>query len=142
MSYVSIWIHVVWSTKNREPFFQTQDLRQIVFDHIRRHSEQQAISIDSINGWTDHVHVLLSMRSTQTIAGIVKQLKGESSRWLKEQQLVPAYFAWQADYFAISVSQSVLLRTRAYIQCQEQHHRNQTSSDEYAAMLRRWGFTE
>ncbi|MGF7215699.1 REP element-mobilizing transposase RayT [Spirosoma lacussanchae] len=141
MSYVRIWVHAVWSTKNREPFFQTPTLRQIVFSHIRDHAHEHNIYIDFINGYTDHVHVLISLRSTQSIAEVVHILKGESSRWLKEKRYVPAYFAWQTEYFAVSVCESTLNKTRDYIRNQEAHHEGRSYTEEYDGLLRQWGFT-
>jgi len=142
MSQVKLWVHAVWSTKNREPFFQTPALRQSVFFHIREYSHSQNINADFINGYTDHIHALVLLKSTQTIAGVVKSMKGESSLWLKQQHLVPAYFAWQTDYFAVSVSPSLLEKTRSYIRNQESHHQTQTYAEERGIMLRKWGITE
>ncbi len=142
MSHVRLWVHVVWSTKNREPFFGSPLLRQRVFTHIREHGGDQLIHVDFIDGYTDHVHVLVSLEPTQTIAEVVKSMKGESSAWLKQQRLVPAYFAWQTDYFAVSVSPLLLEKTRLYIRNQETHHQTQTVVDEYEAVLRQCGFDE
>ena len=142
MSQVKLWVHFVWSTKNREPFFQTPSLRQSVFMHIRDYSHSQNIHIDFISGYTDHIHVLVLLKSTQTVAGVVKSMKGESSLWLKQQHLVPAYFAWQTDYFAVSVSPSLLERTRLYIRNQESHHQTQTYAEEREVMFKKWGMVE
>ncbi len=142
MSYVKLWVHVVWSTKNREPFFHTPTLRHIVFTHIREYGREQGIHVDFINGYTDHVHALISLEPIQTIAEAVGGLKGESSQWLKQQRDVPAYFAWQTDYFAVSVSELLLHKTREYIRNQEAHHQERTFAEEHNAMLQQWGFAE
>lgn len=141
MSLVKIWIHVVWSTKNREPFFSSPILRRALFDHIVLYGETKNIRVDFVNGYTDHVHALIALRSTQTIADVVKTLKGESSHWLKQEKIVPDYFAWQTDYFAVSVSESMVDRVRAYIKNQERHHQTKTSAEEYEEMLEKYGFT-
>jgi REP element-mobilizing transposase RayT len=139
MSYVNIWIHLVWSTKHREPFFQTLALRKQVFSHIHATGHENGIHIDFVNGYTDHVHVLVSLESTQCIADITKLLKAESSRWLKEKYFAPAYFAWQTDYYAASVSPSLIGRTRQYIRDQETHHQHRSFADEHDELLTKWG---
>lgn len=101
---------------------------------------EQGIHVDHVGGYTDHVHALVSLEPMQSVAGIAQFMKMESSRWLKEQQFVPDYFAWQTDYFAVSVSESVLGRVRAYIRNQEVHHQQQTFGDEHDRLLSRWGF--
>ncbi len=137
MSFVRIWLHVVWSTKNREPFFETVAERKIVFDHILTYGRSKDIHVDFINGYKDHVHVLLALGATQNVAESIKLLKGESSHWLKQQRLVPDYFAWQTDYFAVSLSENVISRVRNYIKNQEIHHCTKSFADEYEEFLNR-----
>lgn len=137
MSIVRIWIHVVWSTKNREPFFETDAQRKLIFEHTMTYGRSKGIHVDFVNGHTDHVHVLLALGATQTVADMVKLLKGESSHWLKQQGIVPAYFAWQTDYFAVSVSESIVNRVREYIRNQEVHHRAKSFAEEYDEFVSR-----
>ncbi len=138
MSYVKIWIHLVWSTKHREPFFQTPALRKLVFSQIHTSGRGNGIHVDFVNGYTDHVHVLISLEPTQCIADIAKLLKANSSRWLKEQRFAPDYFAWQTDYYAASVSQSLVSRTRQYIKNQEMHHQHRSFAEEHDEFLTKW----
>ena len=142
MSLVKLWVHVVWSTKNREPFFNSPLIRRTVFDHILTYGRSKNIQVDFINGHADHVHTLIALGATQTIADVIKALKGESSYWLKQEKIMPAYFAWQTDYFAVSVSESMIDRVREYIKNQEQHHQNKTFAEEYDEMVKRFGFTK
>ena len=139
MSYVKIWIHLVWSTKHREPFFQTPALRKLIFSQILTFGRENGIHVDFVNGYTDHVHVLISLEPTQCIADIAQLLKAKSSRWLKEQRLSPAYFAWQTDYYAASVSPSLIGRTRQYIKNQETHHQRRSFAEEHDELLTKWG---
>ncbi len=82
------------------------------------------------------MHVLLALGSTQTVADVVKLLKGESSHWLKQQGIVPAYFAWQTDHFAVSVSERIVNLVRGYIKNQEIHHKTKTFAEEYNEFVR------
>src|SRR4051794_16015233 len=107
MPHVKVWVHFVWTTKNRRPFL-TDDIRQRVFDHIRQNAKVKGIFLDHINGWVEHVHCLISLGTEQTISEIVKLLKGESSHWINHQGLTKQKFQWQHEYFAVGVSESVV----------------------------------
>ena len=111
-----------------------------MFTHIRTYGREQGIHVNFINGYTDHIHALVSMEPTQCVADVAKVLKGESSVWLQKMKFVLHYFAWQTDYFAVSVSESLLNRTRRYIQNQEIHHQEQSYEAEQETMMKKWGF--
>lgn len=122
MSVVKVWIHAVWATKGRYPFLHDR-IRSQVFSHIVQNARYKKISIDRINGYADHVHVLFTLRSTQRLAEVIHLLKGESSRWINRNQLTEEPFEWQTDYWAVSVCESTLASVRKYIDRQENHHR-------------------
>ncbi len=135
MAMVKIWIHAVWATKNREPFLSKQ-LRQDLFLHIRENGNTKGIHTDFINGYTEHVHCLISLNPEQSISKVVQLIKGESSFWINRNNLFAGKFEWQDEYFAISVSESKLDAVREYIKNQERHHRQKTfkqESDEFMA---------
>lgn len=77
MPWVRVWIHFVWSTKDREPFLD-DEIRLKVFRHIRDNARQKGIHIDFINGYVDHVHCLISLGTDQTLEKIMQLIKGES----------------------------------------------------------------
>ncbi|MBT5421139.1 MAG: transposase, partial [Candidatus Cloacimonetes bacterium] len=70
MPYINIWIHLIWATKNRQPFLNS-DIRSKVFSHIRENAKEKGIHLDFINGYREHVHILFSMNQEQSIAKIV-----------------------------------------------------------------------
>ena len=135
MAYLSIWIHMVWPTKAREPLMNTVELRQKIFDHISDNSRTKGIELDCINGGSDHAHALISLGADQTIAKIAQLLKGESSHWVNEQGFIPRRFEWQDDYFAASISETALGNVRGYIKNQEEHHRKRTLAEEFEKFL-------
>lgn len=122
MPLVKVWIHFVWSTKNREPYL-TDHIRQKVFAHIRENARAKGIHLDFINGYIDHVHCLISLGTDQTIEKLMQLIKGESSFWINKNNICRTKFEWQDEYFAVSVSESVLGSVRRYIANQEEHHR-------------------
>jgi putative transposase len=139
MPYIKIWIHLVWSTKKRQPFL-TKDIRQKVFMHIRENAKEKNIYLDFVNGYTDHIHCLISLSNEQTIANVVQLIKGESSFWINKNNLCKGKFEWQGEYFAVSVSESGVSRVREYIRNQEEHHATKTFEQEYDEFINKYGF--
>jgi putative transposase len=111
MPWVKVWIHFVWSTKNREHLL-VDEIRQKVFQHIRENAKSKDIYIDFINGYTDHVHCLISLGTDQTIEKIMQLIKGESSFRINKNGLCKTKFGWQEEYFAVSVSEANLPSVR------------------------------
>ena len=139
MSYIKVYIHFVWSTKNRYPFL-TKKIRQDVFTHIRENGKKKNIYVDFINGYKDHVHCLISMRDEHSIRDVAKLLKGESSHWINKNKLTSEKFSWQDEYFAIGVGDKDLPAVRKYIENQESHHAGTTFQQEYDRFIERYGF--
>lgn len=133
MSWVRIWVHLVFSTKNREPLL-TDNVRELVFDHIRQTAKEKNIYIKSINGWKDHCHCLISLNKDQSISKLVQQIKGESSAWINKSSVIKG-FNWQDDYFAVSVSESKLEKVIHYIDNQNEHHRFKSFAEEYTEFM-------
>ena len=94
----------------------------------------------AIGGATDHVHMLLSLPATLSVAKAMQLLKGNSSKWIRETFPKMHLFAWQEGYGAFSVGVSGVDRTVAYIRNQAEHHRTRSFRQEYAAMLKTHGF--
>lgn len=140
MPYLKVWIHFVWSTKHRIPFMKTREMRQIIFNHIRENAKEKGIYIDFINGYTDHVHCLVSLGIDQSMSKIMQLIKGESSFWINKNGICEEKFEWQDEYFAVSVSESVVDRVRNYIKRQEEHHQKKTYAQEYEEFIEKYGF--
>ena len=139
MPWIKVWLHFVWSTKNRIPFLQNS-IRSKVFDHIRQNALKKNIHIDFINGYFEHVHCLISLGSDQTLEKPMQLIKGESSFWINKNQLTKTKFGWQDEYFVASVSESNLEKVRRYIAKQEEHHSRVPFEKEFDEMLLRAGF--
>lgn len=111
----------------------------MVFSHVHTFGRDNDIHIDFVDGYTDHVHALVSLEPTQCIADVTKLLKAESSRWLKDKQLAPSYFARQTDHYVASVSPSLAGRTRQYIKNQETHYESHSFAEKHDGLLIKWG---
>ena len=139
MSYVRIWIHTVFATRQREAFL-SDDVRADILCHIRTNCAAKGIFIQTIGGYVEHIHCLLSLGKMQTIADTVRLMKGESAFWINKNRICPYYFAWQDDYFAVSVSESHVKKVTEYIENQEQHHAGKTYAQETEEFISRYGF--
>lgn len=140
MPMIKVYIHFVWSTKNRMPFLDSSELRQKVWQHIKVNAKEKNIYIDFINGYSDHCHCLVSLGVDQTIKKVMQLIKGESSYWINKQGLTSLKFEWQDEYFAVSVSESMLSQIRNYIKNQEKHHTHKTFHQEYDEFIGKYNF--
>lgn len=139
MSFVKIWIHLVFATKDRQPLL-TQNVRYEVHKHIIKNCKEKGIFLQSINGYTDHMHCLISLGKDQNIAKISQLNKGESSLWINKSKLIDQYFGWQDDYFAVSISESQVSAVISYINNQENHHQKKSFNDEVEEFMTRYGW--
>ncbi len=139
MAFVRVWIHVVWGTKNRFPYL-TKEVKSDVINHIKQNAKSKEIFIDCINGHTEHLHCLIGLDADMGISKVMQLIKGESAFWINKQKLTSAKFEWADEYFAVSVSESVLEKVRSYINNQEKHHRKITFNEEYEIFIKTYKF--
>ena len=123
MPYTKVLIHFIWATKNREHLI-SKELKPLLLQHMKDNSIKKEIFIDTINCVSDHIHLLVSLGTEQTIAKTAMLIKGESSLWVNKQKLIRSKFEWQNEYIALSVSYSAIDKVRAYISNQETHHKS------------------
>ncbi len=140
MPHIKVYIHFVWSTKNRVPFLNSPELRKKVWKHIAENARSKGIFVDFVNGYADHCHCLISLGVDQSIQKVINLIKGESSHWINKNNLTAHKFEWQNDYFAVSVSESHLDRVRNYIKNQEEHHRKRSFQKECEELFDKYNF--
>ena len=128
MSYVRIWVHLVFATKYREPFLK-KEIRYKVHQHIIENCKEKEIFLQAINGYEDHLHCLISLGKEQSISKVAQLIKGESSFWINKNNLTTEKFMWQDDYYANSVSESNVKKVENYIRNQEIHHSGKLLTD-------------
>jgi len=129
----------VFSTKDRKTIL-SDNIRQEVHQHIIENCKLKNIYLQAINGFTEHIHCLISLGKDQSIAQVVQLIKGESSFWINKSKLVNGKFAWQDDYFAVSVSESQVKTITNYIKNQENHHKHKLYSREVEEFMTKYGF--
>ena len=140
MSWVRIWVHLVFSTKKGEHYLNSHEVRVKMFEHIKQNASEKDIRIESVNGYQDHAQCLISLGKDQTISNVAKLIKGESSFWINQQKITPNKFAWQDDYWAVGVSESHIEAVRNYINSQEEHHKKKTFTEEVNEFMEKYGW--
>jgi putative transposase len=134
-SYNKIWIHAIWSTKNREPLIKS-DFEKNLHNYLQSQLKEQGCKVSIINGMSDHVHCLFLLNSQKSISDVIKQIKGSSSHYINQLGITDYKFAWQTGYAAFSVSESVFKKVYYYINNQKQHHSSKTFENEYESFLK------
>lgn len=135
-SLAKILVHLVFSTKHREPLISAANRPRLhgyivgALDNLKSPSLQTG-------GVSDHVHILCALSRTISPAGLLEEVKKGSSKWMKTEGGVPD-FSWQAGYGAFSIGESQAGDVIRYIQNQEVHHRKTTFQDEYRLFLERY----
>lgn len=109
-SFARVWLHIVFSTKDRCAYLQRDDFREEMFRMIGYHVGKLDCVPLRAGGWHDHIHLVCELSRTVTIASLVEHIKVETSRWAKGAEHGSSTFSWQAGYGAFSVSQSILER--------------------------------
>lgn len=136
-SLSSVYLHIIFSTKERFPFLSDPKVRQEVYDYIGGIARNRSCPPILIGGTADHIHILLQLGRTVSQADLVKELKRGSSIWIHERFPQLARFSWQSGYGVFSVSVSSLDSVRGYIARQEEHHARISFQDELIQFLRR-----
>ncbi|MEQ8715944.1 MAG: IS200/IS605 family transposase [Cyclobacteriaceae bacterium] len=134
-SYNKIWIHAIWATKERQMLIKPEiesKLHHFIADQLKDMGCPMAI----INGMPDHVHCLFLLNSQKSIAEVMKQVKGSSSHFVNQTNLLDMKFAWQTAYAACSVSESSKEKVFNYIKGQKQHHQKITFQQEYEEFIK------
>jgi putative transposase len=137
-TYTSLNYHLVFSTKNREPWL-IEPVRERLWPYLGGIARENGMKALEIGGLADHVHMIVSVPASMALSKAVQLIKGGSSPWIKESFPNMASFAWQDGYGAFTVSESQLDTVRDYIRRQPEHHRTKTFAEEYRAFLERHG---
>lgn len=134
-THTSLHYHLVFSTKHREPWLSPES-RLRVHEYLGGTLRGMDGVAHAVGGTGDHVHVLAGLKATHRLADVVRELKSESSGWIR-RELGWSGFAWQEDYGAFTLGASGIEPARAYVLGQETHHRAKTFQEEYLELLER-----
>ena len=135
-SFVNCLMHCVWATKERRPLIKP-DLQQRLWPYLGGIARENKMKGLVIGGVEDHVHILVSIPATLSIAKSIQLLKGNSSKWINDTFKAHEDFEWQEGYGAFSVSTSNLDAVKHYIEHQAEHHAKHSFEDEFVSILRK-----
>jgi REP element-mobilizing transposase RayT len=134
-SYCTNIVHCVFSTKNREASIP-EDMLEKMWAYLSGIAKNHSIGTLAIGGIANHVHLLIAIPQTMTVASAVNALKANSSRWMHEHN---KNFDWQKGYGAFSVSPSQVEPVKHYIGTQAEHHAKHTFEEEFISLLKKCG---
>jgi REP element-mobilizing transposase RayT len=137
-SLVKNLVHLVYSTKNREPWIPKEHRDGLYAYQAGIFKEWDSPAL-IIGGVEDHVHALFSLSKNHALKKIVEEVKKGSSKWMKSDGPRNPFFYWQAGYGAFSVSESNGEAVKRYIAKQEEHHQQRTFQDELRELFRLHG---
>src|SRR5260370_25159086 len=137
-SLSSILIHLVFSTKNREPFI-TPEIETELHPYMAKIFREMKSPSLTIDGTSDHLHVLFALGRVIKVADLVEEVKTNTSKWIKTKGPDFRTFHWQKGYGAFSIGQSNVPTLKRYIGNQKYHHQRVTFQDEYRKVLAAYG---
>ena len=137
-SLSSMLIHLIWSTKDRQPLL-SPGIRASAHAFLAGSVRQLDCEAYRVGGVADHVHLAVRLSRTLSVADLVKEVKTASSKWIKDQGPEFGAFYWQQGYGAFSLGMSQKDALLQYIDSQEEHHRTRTFQEEYREFLNRYG---
>jgi putative transposase len=92
-SFNKIWIHAIWSTKERMPLIHSK-IEYVLHQYIGAQLREQNCPVRIINGMPDHIHCLFLLNPQKSIAEVIKQIKGSSSHYINQNDLISEKFSW------------------------------------------------
>jgi REP element-mobilizing transposase RayT len=138
-SLTRIYLHIVFSTKHRHPYLRDKPFRARAHAYLAGICGNLGSPALLVGGVEDHVHLLCRLSKTLAVAPFLRELKRDSSKWVKAEAPDLPDFSWQQGYGAFSLSPAHVEPAKQYIAEQEEHHRRQTFQDEFRRLCRKYG---
>ncbi len=137
-SLVQIYVHFVFSTKHRQPFLDDPEFRDRLHAYMAGIFKGQDCPALKIGGTEDHVHVLCRLGKVNSVADLIRDVKRDSTVWLKKERPRLVDFHWQGGYGAFSISPSHVNALIAYIANQIEHHKTESFKDEFRRLCAKY----
>jgi putative transposase len=138
-SLAQVYLHIVYSTRHRKPFLKDGAFRDRTHRYLAGICRNLSSPALLVGGVEDHVHLLCRLGKNVKIADLVRDMKRDSSKWIKAEEPRLAGFQWQQGYGAFSISPAHVDALKGYIMRQEDHHRRETFQDEFRRLCRKYG---
>ena len=137
-SYININVHLIFHTKSNGCIIREDDLPR-VFSYIGGLIRSLSGYAYMVGGRPDHIHILTTLPVSSRMSDFVRDIKSNTSKWIKGIDLYYKDFSWQEGYGAFSVSESNKDAVINYIANQEEHHRTRSAQEEFCNFLKKHG---
>ncbi len=136
-TYSKIYIHVIFSVKDQKQVIDINwvDGLNFYINGIVKNNGQQLLAI---NGFKEHIHLLLCIKPTCNLSELIKHIKTNSTKWINSKRFLKDKFHWQDGYAAFSCSHSQVEKVLSYLKNQKEKHKMLTYQDEYRAFLKKF----
>ncbi|GAA4405321.1 hypothetical protein GCM10023187_23550 [Nibrella viscosa] len=137
-TFTQLYVQIVFAVKGRQSLILPEHKERLhqYITGVVRNRQQKLLAVHCM---PDHTHLFIGFSPTLAIADLVRDVKTQSSRFIREQKITPFSFAWQEGYGAFTYAQSQIDAVCRYIHNQEQHHRKRTFKEEYVEFLDKFG---
>ena len=136
-TYTQIYIQIVIVVQGRHCLIPSEK-RENLYKYITGIIRNKKHKLISINGISNHVHILIGLNPAEALSDLIKEVKRCSTNFINEQKWLKGKFSWQNGYGGFSYSRSQLDNVINYIKNQESHHKKKTFREEYIEMLKRF----
>ncbi len=136
-TYSKIYIHVIFSVKDQKQVIDINwvDGLNFYINGIVKNNGQQLLAI---NGFKEHIHLLLCIKPTCNLSELIKHIKTNSTKWINSKRFLKDKFHWQDGYAEFSCSHSQVEKVLSYLKNQKEKHKMLTYQDEYRAFLKKF----
>ena len=126
----------MYATTHRQPIIPANLLGEL-WAYNTGIGRNKGIAVLAVGGIENHIHLLIELPPTKTLAEAINVFKSNSSRWMKTKGVKD--FSWQIGYGAFSVGPQHLPGVKRYIRNQREHHKTETYEEEFIGFLKRAG---
>ena len=137
-TYAQRLYHIVYGTKNRKPVLIAAERRRL-FGYLHGIIRNLDCHLYRLNGTEDHIHMLVDIHPSVSLADFIRETKADSSRWRRENGIMPRFEYWQEGYGAFTKSWADKDMVIEYIKGQEEHHRKETFLEEFRRLVEEAG---
>jgi putative transposase len=133
-SLVKNYLHITFSTKNRQPFIDDK-IKDELFSYLGGICKNHECNPIIVGGYKNHIHILCLLSRKIALMKLIEELKAHSSKWIKTKSEDYQKFYWQNGYGGFSVNPKQVDVVKNYILNQEEHHKDKTFKEEYLELL-------
>ena len=133
-SYSNVYIMIVFAIKERFCLLN-ENIETELFSYMSKIISNRKHHLIAVNGYRDHVHLLINLHPDQSISDLVRDIKSISSKFINEKKWFAGKFQWQSGYGVFSYSESQIQDVIAYVNNQKIHHKTFSFKMEYLKLL-------